>query len=201
MSNVNTTDILPILTIIVTASIVYATLIIDTISTLCRISNMKHGHKKHNHTPPKPGQCLVPFGVGGSSARLRRLPVQGRDGTSTESTPLTDGTGMPLGGRGRADLSLHGLNSAPGDRPKGRSLSPAGATWTESPVAPFAYFSPCNVITSCGFPRGMPRSKPSLRPLPRPSGKLAFLRLIAKEKVGAGRPRVAPVPAENLVPR
>lgn len=56
MSNVNTTDILPILTIIVTASIVYAILIIDTIN----------GHKKHNHTPPKPGQCLVPFGVGGS---------------------------------------------------------------------------------------------------------------------------------------
>jgi len=82
MSNVNTTDILPILTIIVTASIVYAILIIDTIN----------GHKKHNQ--PRPCQASVSSrSVSVARAFRKRSPRQWTCGTSTESPLATDGTG------------------------------------------------------------------------------------------------------------
>lgn len=145
MSNVNTTDILPILTIIVTASIVYAILIIDTISTLYGIYSLGRKDKIHRQPPPTPGQCLVPIGVGGS--RIPQAESTSVDARHLPRVASGDGRHWPaMGGRGRADLSLQGLRSAPDDRPKGRSLYPAVATWTESPVAPFAFLKPCNVI-------------------------------------------------------
>ena len=85
----------------------------------------------------------------------------------------------------------------PGDRPKGRSLTPA--------AAPFPYLSRKDlemglalcifvvwVVTRCGFPRG----KPALRPLPGPSGHLAFHSLRSR-KGGTDAAQRRSVPAEK----
>ena len=110
-----------------------------------------------------------------SSGSLTRSPHRGRTALSIECPFRTRAAQAESTRQGSCRPLPTPRIYTPGDRPKGRSLTPA--------AAPFPYLSRKDlemglalcifvvlVVTRCGFPRG----KPALRPLPGPSGHLAF---------------------------